>query len=285
MLGTRLDVRPYERQHRSALLDLSTFSPWTHKHLDWHSIGQWLDHERGQTYLACSGSEISGYIGLSLPIDGCSWIRLLGIRDGRMPTLVINELWEQAEAHCRRLRIESVAILMLTNWVSSYLRPCGFDYVDDVITMNHIGSRLPAARAARARLRQAEPKDVSAIAGLDRLAFPAQWRLTEADVWGALRICAHATVADWQGQVVAYQLGTRHEGVAHIARLAVAPAQQRRGIGSLLLRRFLGECERRPPETISVNTQLSNTPSQRLYERYGFFRNNRDYEVWQRQIT
>ncbi len=285
MLGTRLDIGPYERQHRSALLDLSAFSQWTHKHLDWHSIGQWLDHERGQACLAWRGTELAGYIGLSPPIEGCSWIRILGLRDGRMPGRVIDELWERVEAHCRRLRIRHVAILMLSNWLSAYLRPCGFNYADDVITLNHIGSRLPAARTAPAWLRPAEPKDVSRIAAVDRLAFPALWRMTEADIWQALRICAHATVADREGQLVAYQFGTRHEGVGHLARLAVAPAQQRLGIGSLLLRRFLGECERAPLETISVNTQLSNAPSQALYGRFGFLRNYKDYEVWRKQIA
>ncbi len=285
MLGTRLDVRPYQRQHRSALLELSAFSQWTHKHLDWRSISQWLDQERGHVYLAWCGTELAGYIGLSPPIEGCSWIRTLGIRDGRMPGRVIDELWERAEAHCRRLRIRHVAILMLTNWLSTYLLPCGFNYADDVITMSHIGCRLPAARTAPARLRPAEPKDVPHIAAVDRLAFPALWRMAETDIWQALRICAHATVADRQGQVAAYQFGTRHEGVGHLARLAVVPAQQRLGIGSQLLRRFLSECQRSPLGTISVNTQLSNAPSQALYGRFGFFRNNKDYEVWRKQIA
>ena len=285
MLGTRLDVKPYLRQYRSALLDLSAFSQWTHKHLDWHSISQWLDQERGRVYLAWRGAELAGYIGLSPPIEDCSWIRALGIRDGHMPGRVIDELWERAEAHCRRWKIRRVAILMLTNWLPTYLRPFGFNYADDVITMRHIGCRLPAARTAPAQLRPAEPKDVSCIAAVDCLAFPALWRMTEADIWQALRICAHATVADREGRVVAYQLGTRHEGVGHLARLAVAPAQQRLGIGSLLLRRFLSDCERAPLETISVNTQMSNAPSQALYGRFGFLRNNKDYEVWHKQIA
>ena len=64
MLGTRLEVTPYVRRHRSALLDLNTQSLWTHKHLDWYSIGQWLDQERGHVYLAWEESRLVGAIGL-----------------------------------------------------------------------------------------------------------------------------------------------------------------------------------------------------------------------------
>ena len=121
------------------LLDLNTQSLWTHKHLDWYSIGQWLDQERGHVYLAWEESRLVGAIGLSLPIDGHSWICLLCIGDGRMPGLIVEELWEGAEADCGRCGIHSAAILMVTNWLATYLRQLGFDYVDDIITLSHIG--------------------------------------------------------------------------------------------------------------------------------------------------
>ncbi|MCY3780728.1 MAG: GNAT family N-acetyltransferase [Chloroflexi bacterium] len=285
MLGTRLDVRPYERQRRSAVLELSAFSQWTHKHLDWYNIGQWLDQGRGQLFLAWHGAELVGYIGLSRPIEGCCWIQLLCLRDGRMPGLVVNELWERAEAHCRRSKIRHVAMLMVTNWLATYLGPIGFKYADEVITMSHIGSRRPALPDFSVAIRAAEPHDVPGIAEVDRLAFPALWRMTPAEIWQALRISTHADVAVLADQVLAYQFGTRHKDVAHLARLAVRPDHQRKGIGTGLLHQFLGECERLPVETVSVNTQLSNAPSQELYQRSGFFRNNSDLELWSKRIA
>ncbi len=285
MLGTRLHVGPYERQHRSALLELSAFSPWAHRHLDWYTIGQWLDQERGYVYLAWQGTELVGYIGLSRPIEGWSWIRLFGIRDGRMPGLIVEELWERAEAHCRHSRIQQVAALMVTNWLSTTLRGCGFACTDEVITMRHIGCRRRVPRTAFAKIRRAEPHDVPRIAELDELAFPPLWRMTDAEIWQALRISAHATVAVRGGNAVAYQFGAWHESFGHLARLAVAPNHQRKGIGSQLLYQFLDECERWPVETITVNTQLSNAPSQQLYQRFGFFRNNKDFEMWCKRIA
>lgn len=285
MLGTRLLVKPYERQHRNALLTLEAYSQWTHIHLDWYRLDQWLEQERGQVFLAWQGADIVGFIGLSQPIEGCCWIRALGLRGGHMPGLTVRELWERAETYCRRSGVDSVAFLTVTNWIAIYLRECGFDYADDVITLAHIGARRPALQHARAGVRLAEPHDVPRIAAVDRLAFAPLWRMTEDEIWQALRICVHATVAEYDGQVVAYQFGTRHDKIGHLARLAVEPAYQRRGIGSLLLRQFLADCERWQAETISVNTQLSNTPSQALYQRLGFLRNNKDLEFWRKPIA
>lgn len=285
MRNTRLKVSSYERQHRSALLELSAFSQWSHKHLDWYNIGQWLDQERGRVYLAWHGADLVGYIGLSKPIEGCSWIRLLCIRDGGMPGLIVKELWERAEAHCQALGIQGVAILMVTNWLSTYLGPIGFAYADEVITMSHIGSRRPALTAAPATVRPAAPQDVPGIAEIDHAAFPPLWRMTQAEIWQALRIATHSTVADRAGHVAGYQFGTRHDDVAHLARLAVRPDLQRMGIGGQLLHAFMADCEPLPIETISVNTQLSNRPSQELYQRFGFFSNNNDLELWRKRIA
>ena len=285
MLGTRLHIAPYERQHRQALLDLSFSSPWTHQHLDWHTSGQWLDNERGLVFLAWHGAELVGYIGLSRPIDGCSWIRLLGIGDGRMPGRAIRELWRGAEARCQQAGIRAVAMLMIANWLPSYMGPLAFYIGDEVITMSHVGSRLPPAPAVAASVRPAESGDITRLCEIDRLAFLPHWRMRANDFRQALRIAAVATVADRQGEVVGYQFSTRNDGAGHLARLAIDPAYQRRGIASLLMHNLLGELQRYRLETITVNTQSSNRPSQHLYQRFGFLRNGYDLELWQKQIA
>ena len=285
MLGTRLRIAPYERQHRRALLDLSFSSHWTHKHLDWHSTGQWLDNERGLVFLAWHGAELAGYIGLSRPIAGCSWIRLLGISDGRMPGQLIGDLWRGAQAQCPRAGIRSVAILGAANWLPAYISRLAFDVSDDIITMSHIGSRLPPTPHVSARIRPAEYSDISRLCEIDRLAFSPHWRMNRNDFQQALRIAAVATVALREDKVVAYQFSTRNEEAGHLARLAVDPACQRRGIASLLVRRLLDDLQRLRIETVTVNTQASNRPSQHLYQRFGFFRNGYDLEMWRKSIA
>lgn len=281
----RLRISTYARQHRSALLELCESSQWTHQHLDWYGLAQWLDQQRGQVFLAWQDEVLVGCIGLSLPLDGCAWIRVLSIRDGRMPGRTIDALWEGAEQHCRGWQTRTVAGLMVTNWLASYLRANGFTYADDVISMSHIGCRLPAPAPSSARLRSAEPPDLPQMARVDKLAFAPVWRLSEPELWQALRLNIQARLAMIDSQIVAYQLSTRYDGTAHLARLAVDPRHQGKGVGALLLHDFLSACQRWQPETISVNTQLSNLPSQRLYQRFGFFRSNFDMALWQKRIA
>ncbi len=281
----RLRVAAYAREHRRAFLELCAASQWTHEHLDWFSLGQWLDQERGMLFLAWQGAELLGYIGLSQPVAGCAWIRLLGIRDGLMPGRTIAELWQRAEEHCRHLTVERVACLMVTNWLASYLQRCGFAPADDVITLRHIGCRPAVKPSAPTQLRSAEPEDLPAIAKVDRLAFAPLWRLSAPEIWQAMRMNTLARVALINGKAVAYQIGALHDDIGHLARLAVHPAYQGKGIGAALLHDFLRECQRLPVQTISVNTQRSNAPSQRLYERFGFFRDNNDRELWAKRIA
>ena len=284
LLGERLRVEPYARQYRGATLQLCAESQWTHQHLDWFSLEQWLDQERGVVFLAWEGADLAGCIGLAGPLAGSAWIRLLCIRDGRAPSRAISRLWQSAEDYCLRMGVRRLACLMVTNWLSSYLRGCGFAYHDDIISMSHIGCRMPKPRAVPAETRRAEPYDAPAIAAVDRQAFAPLWRLSEAEIWQALRICTRATVALREGRVAGYHFGARHDDIGHLARLAVSPDCQGQGIGALLLRDFLGAFQRLPISTISVNTQLSNKPSQRLYERFGFFRNGTEIEMWRRDI-
>lgn len=285
MLGMRLRIAPYERQHRRALLDLSFSSHWTHKHLDWHTTGQWLDNERGPVFLAWQGEALAGYIGLSRPIAGCSWIRLLGIGDGRMPGQIVADLWQGAQAQCRQAGIRSVAILATVNWLPAYMSRLAFVVGDEIITMSHVGSRSPKAPYAGAMLRPAEISDIGRLCEIDRLAFTPHWRMSTSDFRQALRIASTATIAVNRGEVAAYQFSTRHDDAGHLARLAVHPAWQRRGIASLLLRHLLEDMRRRDVETLTVNTQASNHPSQHLYQRFGFFRNGYDLELWRKRIA
>ena len=285
MLGTRLKISGYDRRHRSALLDLAWHSQWAHKHLDWYETDQWLDGEMGDVLLAWNGDQLVGYLGLSLPIHGWSWIRLLGIRDGRMPGLIVNELCEAAEARCHALGISNIVILMITNWLSTYLRERGFSSEDDIITMSHIGHRPRAAPKISARVRRADQRDIEGIMLIDRLAFDAPWQLAEHDIWQAIRITASATVAALDGELIAYQLSTCQEGLGHLARLAVHPAHQREGVASALMQQLLLDFRNWNLVDFSVNTQLSNLPSQRLYERFGFFRNGKDMELWRKRVV
>jgi [ribosomal protein S18]-alanine N-acetyltransferase len=285
MQQTQLQITLYERQHRNELLNLTYYSQWTHKHLDWYKTGQWIDSEQGITYLAWQDDKLVGYIAMSLPLHGASWVRLLGIRDGCVPRPIIEQLWQTAEAHCLRLGVNRFAVLMVTNWLAAYIGGLGFDYLEDIVTLHRTSRILPAEPVSPVKVYSANPEDLSLITRVDHLAFRPPWQMTYRDLWQAYRISASATVAILDEEIVGYQISTRNRAVGHLARLAVMPNRQGKRIGSILLYELLSKLDRRGIKTVTVNTQTSNESSHRLYSHYGFHHNGFDLAVWQKDVT
>ena len=89
MSSDRLQITPYQREDRSALLDLMRRSRWTHCHLDFVDASDWLAGEENLVLLARQGTVLLGCLGMSPALAGWRWIRLLGIRDGRMPGTLV----------------------------------------------------------------------------------------------------------------------------------------------------------------------------------------------------
>ena len=284
MLNTRLRITAYERRHRRDLLNVIWSSPWTHKHLDWYETSNWIDRDDTYIALAWDDDQLVGYLGLSPPVEGHCWIRLLGISSGNMPGAIVRDLWHSAETNCRRIDVSTVNMIMASNWCFKYIPSLGFSYLDDIITLTHIGPALPSALPSAIRVYAAEAEHASAIARIDQQAFRPPWYLTLKDLRQALRIAVHATVAELAGEIVGYQICTRHDDMIHLARLAVSPEHQGKGIGATLLAKVLQHVKSRGIDTMSVNTQLSNLPSRGLYQRRGFVRNGFDIEVWRKQL-
>ena len=100
----------------------------------------------------------------------------------------------------------------------------------------------------------------------------------------AFRIAASATIAVLDDEVAGYQISTRHRVAGHLARLAVLPNRQGNRIGSMLLHNLLNKFDARGIKSVTVNTQVSNTSSQKLYTHYGFEHNGFDLAVWQKDV-
>jgi GNAT superfamily N-acetyltransferase len=284
MQQTQLQITLYERQHRNELLNLSYYSQWTHKHLDWYKTGQWIDRDEGIIYLAWQDSKLVGYIGLSLPLHGASWVRLLGVRDGVVPRPIIEHLWWAVESHGLQLGINKFAVLMVTHWLAAYMGSLGFDYLEDIVTLNRASQSLPSVPISPVKVYSANSEDLPHITRVDQLAFRPPWQMTRHDLWQAFRISANATVALLDDEVVGYQISTRNRAIGHLARLAVMPNRQGKRIGSILLHELLSKFDRRGIKSVTVNTQVSNESSHRLYSHYGFQHNGFDLAVWQKDI-
>jgi ribosomal protein S18 acetylase RimI-like enzyme len=271
-------VTPLERHQRDVVLDLLFYSRRHHTQLDWQSAGRWLEQEGNAIALAWHDEQLVGVMGISAPLFGTAWVRLLAVHDAHDPKDILPLLWRDL---CQQTTARAVYWLVVQRWVMGDLPALGFRYQEDVVMMSRVGATLPPMSSARVSIHNAYLEHVADLVRVDHAAFPPEWRMTTEELRHAQRHATSCTMAvDDDGAIVGYQLSTRHQNTAHLARLAVLPAQQGLGVGAALLQHMIESYLRRGVNAVSVNTQASNTRSQALYTRYGFVRNGYDLPVW-----
>jgi ribosomal-protein-alanine N-acetyltransferase len=90
-----------------------------------------------------------------------------------------------------------------------------------------------------------------------------------------------ATVAEDEDGIIGYQISTAGSSGGHLARLAVHPKVQGRGIGYALARDMLSQFYRRGALKVSVNTQIENEASLALYQKVGFRQTGEVYSLFE----
>jgi ribosomal-protein-alanine N-acetyltransferase len=96
----------------------------------------------------------------------------------------------------------------------------------------------------------------------------------------ALPQATSAIVAEDDEGVVGYQISTANPFGAHLARLAVRPDAQRRGLGSLIVTDLIRRLKNKGVSRLTVNTQSDNHASLALYEKMGFVLTGEKFPVY-----
>jgi ribosomal protein S18 acetylase RimI-like enzyme len=127
------------------------------------------------------------------------------------------------------------------------------------------GEVPPAARLEPARLM-----DMRELAAMDALAFEPMWHFSEREL-KELALRARLQVA-WEGDTLAGYSAVVANSTeeAQLARLAVRPSLQGRGIGRHLLADAVLFAAEDGYSTLMLNTQFDNERSQKLYTSFGF---------------
>lgn len=125
--------------------------------------------------------------------------------------------------------------------------------------------------------------DLDALAVLDAAAFPPIWHFSAAALrplllQGMLRTAWHGAA------MVGYWLMTFNGALAHVARLAVHPRWQGRGIGRQLMQDALHTAAAANCRRMVLNTQIENRPAQRLYRSLGFRTTGEEFAVYTRLL-
>lgn len=273
------EVTGYERRYRQAVEDLLFHGYRIHTHLDWHETGDWLD-TRPPVRLAWQGQRLLGVLAASKMLHGSTWIRIAAVEDDAPASEVLRALSSALAIELCESGASQISLLITRDWIEEHARALGFQYDEDVVTLQRSGGNLPALRPTPVKLRTMTQDDIARVAVVDHAAFTPPWQMGADELRQAYQISAAATVALQDDTMIGYQISTAYRDGAHLARLAVAPSTQGRGIGSMLLHDVIRRFFRQGVYSMTVNTQASNHRSQRLYRAYGFRRNGYDLGVW-----
>lgn len=275
-----LTITRYERANYRDVLDLIYSQFHVHTHFDWYTTERWLDYQSVPVLLAWHEGKLQGVLGAADPLGDTSWLRLIAVRDSAAIEQVLRALWEIMRVTLKPLGVKTLWMLTASDWVTEYAPLFGAEPLERIVTLRRDEHSLPPLRNTAVRIRPAEWQDLAEMTRIDHAAFIPPWQLSLSDLRQAMRLAASCTVALLEERIVGYQLSTRHRESGHLARLAVEPDLQGGGVGGALLHRLLLYFHERSVHIVTVNTQETNTRSQRLYNYYGFFRNGYDLPVW-----
>lgn len=227
-----------------------------------------------------------------------AYVRAILLAKRRSPSADTVALLTAAVARLRSRQKPGVTTQVILqsqgHWLNAPVTRSGFVLVDEVRYYKYTARETPSAPAP-ARVRMASPSDLPQLARLDAQTFPALWHMDEGALAGLLfssrlRI---ARLGDDEPPVgyAALSLNGNLDGPdeagsgAFLARLAVHPAVQSRGVGRQLLADSIAYAHSQGRSQVYLNTQVSNRQSQRLYEGMGFRTMNQLFQVYVQDVS
>ncbi len=179
-------------------------------------------------------------------------------------------LLERLAEHARGKRASMLTFVGIEEWLLPFIVAAGFVHSDDVITLLKTGREVPSPTTDEVlQVRPAREADIDVLTALDAAAFPSVWHYGYPILYDALLSAGSFLTAEGAG-LVGYAYGDVQGRSAHLTRLVVSPDHRGRGVGAMLLSAVLRAFYRQGVRLVTLNTQKSNTASQRLYQRFGF---------------
>jgi ribosomal protein S18 acetylase RimI-like enzyme len=123
---------------------------------------------------------------------------------------------------------------------------------------------------------------MAALAAVEAAAFDPLWRHSAEGLKLAQgqAICFDVALVGEQIAGFQYSASNYNGSSAHLVRITVHPAFQGTGVGSALMKAAIEQYRRQGLRRVSLNTQLDNFVSHRLYEKFGFYRSGDQLPVW-----
>ena len=259
---------------QGALRQLLERAHYGYRYVDWHEpidslndptflVGEPQPHANGQL-LSC--------LKVTEEVAPAAWVRLAAVRHRKTAKEQMVELFQGITPHLLVQGIDQIGWLEANGWPEEVLKDLGFDITNWITSYQARTMPVPVDRYKPVTMRAAVIADVVDLARIEFYAFESIWRLSRSSLENALNQALSYDVAEREGKVIGFQFsvkGHNHRS-AHLVRITVDPDFQGEGVGSALLARAINSYLEQGIEFISLNTQINNIASHRLYDRFGF---------------
>jgi ribosomal-protein-alanine N-acetyltransferase len=271
-------VRPVDLSDHQQLSNLIFFETHIHRHLDWRSPLEWLG---APFYWALEeGRHITAALACPTEVDGIAWVRLFVYAGHRSADHTWNLLWSTAKDAIAHTGGATVAAIAMQGWFQQALAMSGFENRQQIVMLEWHDQPWVSSAAHGIQIRKMREADLPQVVGADNAAFDPLWHNSLETLQLAFSQALFATVAESLHGILGYQITTGHGQRAHLARLAVHPKAQGRGVGRALLSDLFTKVTQHGVVRLSVNTQSDNATSLSLYKKMGFHRMGEEYPVY-----
>ncbi len=277
-------IRPAVPEDIPKLQSLIKSEQMVHKHLDWRSP---LDRIDETPFLIMERSgRITG--ALSCPADPSktAWIQFFLAAAGEPSKIIWNELIQAAISILENSTAKHLLAIPITPWFTNLLSNNGFKELSRIIILNldtqNFQIVLPGTEHI---IRDMQISDIPEIEILDRGSFGPVWHNTRKSLEAAFSKAYKATVILEKETIIGYQISTLSPRSTHLARLAIHPAYQSKGIASVILTDLIKFLKTNNKNILSVNTQQNNVCSKNLYKKFGFQPTNEYFPVFGLRIN
>jgi ribosomal protein S18 acetylase RimI-like enzyme len=255
----------------------------THTHSDWRKLGEWFGTPG---FVGVDdGGQVDGFLAVGADPLPAFWVRGCAFYSRMGMPIKLQNLIESTKPWMRKKGGEVLAWMPLQSWADPVLPKLGFELYAEVVTMVKDDLRLDVSLSSFSPnpnivIRPVQPADFPQLEAIEALAFEPLWRFSAEGLALAQQETCYFEVAELNGRVMGYQCSTSGLSGAHLARMTVHPEAHGQGVGSALMFSALAGYRRSGAMSASLNTQIDNRQSQRLYEKFGYYLTREMVPVW-----
>ena len=280
VLGAGRKIRPATSSDQQKIADLIFFESHVHRHLDWRTPLDWLGYS--PYWVLEEGRQITSALACPTDPESIAWIRLFAYASHVSGQLAWPALWHAARNELAGQGGATVAAIATQKWFDQILLAAQFHLAGHIVLLEWNGESAPPRPPSKAQVqvRAMTVLDLPRVVEVDTAAFEPLWRNSLPALTKAYQQSSYATVAEGENGLVGYQISSGGAFGAHLARLAVLPEIQGRGVGAVLVGDLIQHMQASGGSRVTVNTQANNAASLALYTRLGFGRTGEKYPVY-----